>query len=54
MREFKKKTIALILASVVTVAGSFAAGNYKNSLMAISFNGSGSNVEMTVQTRGTT
>lgn len=52
MREFKKKTIALILASVVTVAGSFAADNYKNSLMNITFNASGSDVEMTVHTRG--
>lgn len=37
MKNFKKRTIALVLASVVTVAGSFAASNYKNSLMALNF-----------------
>ncbi len=37
MRQFKKKTIALVLASVVTVVGAFGAENYKNSLMSLKF-----------------
>lgn len=37
MRHYKKRTIALVLASVVTVVGAFGAENYKNSLMAIKF-----------------
>ena len=52
MRNFKKRTIALVLASVVTVAGSFASERFKNSLMNINFetaeNGS---VSMVVQTQ---
>ncbi len=52
MKQFKKRTIALVLASVITVAGSFAAENYKNSLMGLSFkhNEDGS-VNMTLQTK---
>ncbi len=52
MKQFKKRTIALVLASVITVAGSFAAENYKNSLMGLVFkhNQDGS-VNMTLQTR---
>jgi hypothetical protein len=37
MKQFKKRTLALVLASVVTVVGSFASENYKNSLMALNF-----------------
>ena len=37
MRQFRKRTLALILASAIAVAGSFAAENYKNSLMRIDF-----------------
>lgn len=37
MRQLKKRTLALVLASVVTVVGSFAAENYKNCLMALAF-----------------
>lgn len=37
MKHFKKKTIALILASVITVVGAFGADNYKNSLMSLKF-----------------
>lgn len=37
MKQFKKKTIALVLASVVTVVGAFGAENYKNSLMSLKF-----------------
>lgn len=52
MKNFKKRTIALVLASVITVAGSFAAGNYKNSLMSLKFdtaeNGS---INMSVETK---
>ena len=52
MRNFKKRTIALVLASVVTVAGSFASERFKNSLMSINFetaeNGA---VSMVVQTQ---
>lgn len=54
MKHFKKRTIALVLASVITVAGSFAAGNYKNSLMSLKFdtaeNGS---IKMSVETKST-
>lgn len=52
MKQFKKRTIALVLASVITVAGSFAAENYKNSLMGMVFkhNADGS-VNMTLQTK---
>lgn len=52
MKQFKKRTIALVLASVVTVAGSFAAGNYKNSLMALDFSVSSDNsINMVLQTK---
>lgn len=52
MKEFKKRTIALVLASVVTVAGSFAAGNYKNSLMSLKFDTSeNGSVNMSVETK---
>lgn len=51
MNRFKKRTLALVLASVVTVVGSFAADNYKNSLMGLNFAASGNTVNMTVQTK---
>lgn len=52
MKHLKKKTIALVLASVVTVVGSFAANNYRNSLMGLSFETTPSgNVSMAVQTK---
>lgn len=52
MRQFKKRTIALVLASVVTVAGSFAAENYKNSLMALDFeNCADGSINMVVETK---
>lgn len=35
MKHFKKRTLALVLASVVTVVGAFGAENYKNSLMSM-------------------
>ena len=37
MKSFKKRTIALVLASVVSIAGSFAADRYKNSVMSFKF-----------------
>lgn len=52
MRNFKKRTIALVLASVVTVAGSFAADKYKNSLMGLTFEASNNGaMSMIVQTK---
>ena len=37
MKQYKKRTVALVLASVITVVGSFGAENYKNSLMSLKF-----------------
>ena len=52
MKYFKKKTLALVLASVISVAGSFAAENYKNSIMAINFEQSSNGaLSMVVETR---
>lgn len=52
MKYFKKRTIALVLASVITVAGSFAAGNYRNSLMSLKFDTlEGGGVSMSVETK---
>ena len=54
MKHFKKRTIALVLASVVTAVGAFGAENYKNSLMALKFssgiNGSVDAVLLTKET----
>ena len=48
MERLKKRTIALCLASVLTVVGAFGAENYNNSLMAIRINnGSGGYVSVT-------
>ncbi len=52
MKRFKKRTIALVLASVITVAGSFAASNYKNSLMSLKFDTAESGgINMSVETK---
>ena len=52
MKHFKKRTLALVLASVVTVVGAFGADSYKNSLMGLSFETSASgDVKMVVQTK---
>lgn len=52
MRQFKKRTIALVLASVVTVVGAFGAENYKNSLMSLKFEQQSSgSVNMTLLTK---
>lgn len=53
MKAFRKRTLALVLASVVTVVGSFAADNYKNSLMGLKFSGTNGSINMTVQTKST-
>lgn len=37
MNRFKKKTIALVFASVIAVAGSFALDNYKNTITGVDF-----------------
>lgn len=52
MERFKKRTLALVLASVVTVVGTFASSNYKNSLMGLSFESSASgDINMIVETK---
>lgn len=52
MNRFKKRTIALVLASVISVAGSFASENFKNSLMSLDFQmGEGGNVKMVLETK---
>lgn len=52
MKRFRKRTIALVLASVITVAGSFATENYKNSLMKLNFTaGENGAVNMSVETK---
>lgn len=51
MKQFKKRTIALVLASVVTVVGAFGASNYSNSLMNLSFENTPSGINMAVETR---
>ena len=52
MKQFKKRTVALVLASVITVVGAFGAENYKNSLMSLKFeSGSNGAVNMTLLTK---
>lgn len=52
MKQFKKRTIALVLASVITVVGAFGAENYKNSLMSLKFeSGLNGAVSMTLLTK---
>lgn len=52
MKQFKKRTIALVLASVITVVGAFGAENYKNSLMSLKFeSGTNGAVSMTLLTK---
>ena len=52
MERFKKRTIALCLASALTVIGAFGAENYNNTLMALKINaGSGGNISMTAYTK---
>lgn len=52
MRSLKNKTLALVLASVVTVVGAFGSENYKNSLMGLVFESSLDNsVKMVLETK---
>ena len=52
MKQYKKRTIALCLASAFTVVGAFGAENYSNTLMALKINvGSGGSVSMTAFTK---
>ena len=52
MKHYKKRTIALCLASVLTVVGAFGADNYSNSLMELQVNnGSNGFVSMTAATK---
>ena len=51
MKRFKKRTIALVLASVVTVVGAFGTNNYANSLMGLKFENTSNGVNMVVQTK---
>ena len=51
MRGFKKRTLALILATTVSVVGAFGAENYKNSLMNISFENSANGLSMNIETK---
>lgn len=52
MERYKKRTVALILASVITVVGAFGADRYKNSLMSLkSESDSSGAVNMTLFTK---
>ena len=52
MNRFKKRTIALVLASVVSVVGAFGTNNYRNTVMNISFdNATSGSLNMVVHTR---
>ncbi len=52
MEHYTKRTVALVLASVVTVVGAFGAENYKNSLMSLKFNSTqNGSVNMTLYTK---
>ena len=54
MKHFRKRTLALVLASVITIAGSFANENYKNSLTGIKLsNSSTGTIDLVLQTRNT-
>ena len=52
MKQFKKRKLALVLASVVTVVGAFGAENYRNSLMSLKFESADNGaVNMTIFTK---
>lgn len=52
MERYKKRTIALCLASIITVVGAFGSDNYENTLMALKVNiGSGGRVNFTAFTK---
>ena len=51
MKQLKKRTLALVLASVVTVVGAFASENYKNSILNLSFETTSNGINMNVETK---
>ncbi len=52
MKQFKKRALALVLASVVTVVGAFGAENYTNTLMSLKFDSDNNNgVNVTLFTK---
>mgnify|MGYP001030465708 CR=1 FL=1 len=52
MKQFKKRTLALVLASTITVVGAFGAENFKNSLMSLRFEANqGNAVKLTMLTK---
>ena len=51
MKRFKKKTIALVFASVIAMTSAFGAEGYKNTLKALSFSGMGSSSNVKIYTQ---
>lgn len=54
MKKYKKKTIALILASMITIAGTYAVENFKNTLLGIGFhidNHNSNSLNINIQTK---
>ena len=52
MKQYKKRTLALVLASVITVVGAFGTDLYKNSLMSLGFkNNQNDSVGMVIYTK---
>ncbi len=52
MKDFRKRSLVLMLASVIAVTGSFAAENYKNCLMNLEFKSTGANeINMVLNTQ---
>ena len=51
MRDFKKKTVSLLLASVLTVAGAFGAENFKNSILNMTFESNGNDIKLLLHTK---
>ena len=51
MKRFKKKTIALVFASVIAMTSAFGAEGYKNTLKALSFTGKGSSSSVKIYTQ---
>ena len=51
MNRYKKRTIALILASVITVIGTFGSENYKNNLLNLKFSETESSTDIILETQ---
>ena len=51
MKRYKKRTIALILASVITVIGAFGSENYKNNLLGLKFNEKENSTDIILETQ---